>query len=467
MATPLSRPRRGGRLNLRDLAVEAGRAASPADAVVEAVERFRQRLSREHPDWAQRLGAHRDDVRRLAEEHFAHEALTESERRAITVTVRDLFGWGQLQPYLDDPAVTEILVDDFRHVDVMRRGRLERTDVRWRTHEELLAYIKRLIEPANRPLDAGNPIVSCEIGGHRVHATCPPVSKSCTLNIRKATTQTRRFSPQEYCAAGGCDPATMRLLLALARAGATMLICGPMNSGKTTIARILIESGARPAVRWIVCEDTRETEAQVPRFVSLQTVEREHKPVTMDDLMRAVKRMSPDRVAIGEVRSHREANALLQSIQSGHPGAITTTHAGTPAQAINNFVFYLKAGGMDIREDFLREVLHEALDILVFVALFPDGGRRITRVVEVVPLGDPEHPDGFRDLVRWDVATGAWRWVQPLSPALAERFAIQQVVVPHPDDPVTLADLEPAALDAPGAPPADPALAAPAAEDPA
>lgn len=436
------------RINLANRSVELQRGSPQQDPVVDAIAVARQRLTEEGAGFLTNRTAHQSEIRALAENTLSELALTDTERaEALTALEQDLFGWGRLEPYMQDSSVTEILVDSYHAVDIERGGQLERTEVKWRNHEELLAFIKRLIEPANRPFDAGHPIVDVEIQGARINATCPPVSQSCTLNIRKPTSRTQRFTPESYVRSRACDWATMRLLLACARGSATTLVCGPMGSGKTSLVRILIESGALDSTRWIMLEDVRETEAAVNRFVSLQTVVRGENPVDMPTLFRATKRKRPDRVAVGEVRSYEEALPMLQSVMMGHPGGITSTHAGTPQQALFNFVFYLKQSGMDIQEDFLLQTLHEALDLLVFVRRFRDGIRRITRVTEVVPVGDPDNPDGFRDLIRWDPHQQIWHWVLPLSDALAERLMIEGVCVPTPNDTVGPDDLQPAALD--------------------
>ena len=436
------------RVNLANRAVEAAREADGADPVVDAIVTVRKRLTDDGALFLGNRQAHREQIHVLAENALADLSLTQDERHeALTALDQDLFGWGRLDPFMQDPSITEILVDSWKEVDIERRGKLERVPVRWRNHDELMAFIKRLIAPANRAFDAGNPIVDVEIQGNRINATCPPVSISCTLNIRKSTFQTERFTPARFVTSGGCDWQTMRLILALTRGSATGLMCGPMGSAKTTMSRIAIEHGAPEETRWLVLEDVREIEADVQRFVSLQTVQRKEKPVTMPDLFVATKRKRPDRVAIGEVRSGDEAVPFMQSVQMGHPGGIGSTHAGTPKQALFNFVFYLKQTGMDIREDFLLEVLHETLDFLVFLKRFRDGSRRVTRVVEVVSMGDPEFPDGFRELIRWDYRTDAWHWVHPISDELAERLTIEGVRIPQPGDMVGPEDITPEAMD--------------------
>lgn len=438
------------RLDLATLTTEAGRAPAVEDPVVEALRLVRTQLADSGGAWLAARAQHRPEIQALVENTLADLALTDRERSAAMQTLdQDLFGWGRLEPYMADPSITEIIVDSWDAVDIERKGQLEHVNVQWRNHGELLEYIKGLIRETGRPLDEGHPIVDVEVHGARINATAPPVSTSCTLNIRKSTQQTQRYSPEAFVAAGGCDWATMRLILACVRGAATTMMCGPMGAAKTTMVRIAIEEGAPADTRWLVLEDVREIEAHVRRFVSLQTVLRKENPVTMTDLFTAVKRKRPDRVSVGEVRSYYEALPFIQSVQMGHPGGITATHAGTPRQALSNFVFYLKQGGMNIQDDFLLQVLHESLDLLVFVRRYRNGKRRITRITEVVPVGDPDCPDGFRDLIRLNHDTHRWEWMHPLSRDLADRLTIEGVRVPQPEDEVGPDDITPAALDLP------------------
>ncbi|MCL8208617.1 MAG: Flp pilus assembly complex ATPase component TadA [Actinomycetia bacterium] len=451
------------RVDLASLLVEAQRQATApaADPLAAAVATVRERLAA-HPDWLRDRATHRPAILGLIQDTLQDAALTAAERQsAYELLSTEYFGFGRLDPYMRDPAVTEILVDGPHHVDVERDGRLECVPVAWRSDEELREYIKGLIRDTGRPLDQGHPLVNAEVSGTRIHATAPPVSRTHTLNIRKSVEQTRRYTPAEYVASGALSAAGMRLLLACARAACNLLICGRTGSGKTTLARILIEAGARPDTRWIMTEDTRETEARVRHWVSLQTVERREQPVTMDDLFAATKRMRPDRIAVGEIRTGDHAAPYVLTTLAGHDGGISTMHAGDEHDAIFNFVFFLKLAGLPVSEEFLERLLHRKLHVLAFVDRLHDGRRRVTRIVEVEPL-EASPSGGFRPLVVWDWRTDRWRWVEPLSDRLAERLAFQGVVVPQPTDPEDVGFED---LDAPPAgPPAQPAP--PAAEAP-
>lgn len=428
------------RMNLSDLAVQAQRTTPTADPVADAVRQIRQRLAESRL----RADQQRDEVIRLAEETVQQLPLTAQERAtALETFTRELFGFGPLDPYMQDPTVTEIIVDGPDHVDIERGGRLERVPVRWPSNDVLHEYLKSLIQRTGRPLDLAHPIVNAEVAGHRINITAPPVTVFDTLNIRKSVAKTQRYTPVELVRVGALDPPGMRLMLLLYRAGANMLICGKTGAGKTTVARGLIEYGARAGTRFLALEDTREIEADVERFVSLQTVERQEFPITMDDLSATVKRKRPDRIIIGEVRTGAHAVPYLMSIMGGHEGTLATMHAGTPEEAFHSFVFFLSSAKIAVREEFLLRVLHQSIHVLVFVTLFTRKGvRRVTRIVAVDPHGT------FHDLYRWNFRQHTWEWaVDQLPPRLEDLCYIAEVPVPSPADTVTIDDLAPERLE--------------------
>ncbi len=429
------------RVNLADLAVTAGRPATktPDDPLAAAMRHIRQQLVLAGLSPTTQP----EETIRLAQDVVQTLALTTTERaQVLEAFARERFGFGPLDPFMKDPEVTEIIVDGPDHVDVERHGQLETVPVSWPSNALLHEYLKSLIQHTGRPLDLAHPIVDAEVQGHRINITAPPVSEFDTLNIRKAVSDTRSYRPHEYVEVGGLDVTGLRILLLLYRAGANMLLCGPMSSGKTTLGRILIEFGARADTRFIALEDTRELQARVPRFVSLQTVIRQEFPITMDMLFAAVKRKRPDRIIVGEVREGVQATPYLMAGMAGHEGGLGTMHAGSPEDAFHNFVFFLTSAGMAVNEQFLMQVLFHTVHVLVFLTKFASGKRRVTRIVAVDPAG------AFVDLYRWNFRVQHWEWAHPLLPRLEELCYIAEVPVPTPEDRVTLDDLQSDRLDA-------------------
>lgn len=423
---------RSRRADLASLSITSQRSGDAAnDPITEAIKTVRNQVAEEHPEWVAQLKSYHPQIVRAAQEKLESQSLTLEEKALALKTLdENLFGFGPLDGFMTDNSITEIIVDSPTEVDIERGGQLYRVATTWRSDADLLEYIKQLIRNTGRPLDRSHPIVDCEVQGARINATMAPVSKHPTLNIRKSVAQTHKYTAEELIAAGTIDVTGLHLLLALIRASITTLICGKTGTGKTTTARTLIEQGALEETRWIMMEDVRETEAQVLRFLSLQTVESHEYAISADDLFNATKRKRPDRIAIGEVRSGAQASPFIMTLMAGHDGALSTMHAGTPYDAIDNFVFFLKQAGMAVQEDFLEKLLHRSLPIMVFIHRTRKGLRRIVRIVEVRPLGDPENPSGFRDLYRYHRETKQWQWEHPISEELAERMLLEEVAVP-------------------------------------
>lgn len=444
----------GRRLNLASLAVEQERKAKEEDLittvtgsdtdapVIKAVQRVREELADNYSELLVDRNHNRKrilaKVNEILERMQAARQITNDEwRLAYQEIETDYFGWGRITDVMEDPEVSEVIIDGPDKVDVERNGRLERTDISWGSEATLLEFIRQIIRDVQgRSFDTMHPVLDCEVRGARINITGPPVTTSYTMNIRKSVSQTRHFTPEEYVRTGAISWEGMRLLLALARGAATILVCGPMGSGKTTLSRILIESGARPDLRWIVIEDTRETQAQIKRFLSMQTVEREKNPINVDDLFKAVKRKRPDRIAVGEVRSGDQAAPFIMSTLAGHEGPITTTHAGGPHEVMFNFVFYLKQAGYQVSEEWLERLLHRQLNIMVFVRGLEDGNKKVMEIIESLPL-EEEGSSGFSTIMRWNQHTDTFEWVNDLSETMQERLSFHGVVVPRKGDSVT------------------------------
>ena len=313
-------------------------------------------------------------------------ALPEDEREALCQRVLLLAtGLGPLEPLLSDPAVDEVMVNGPQAVYVERRGRLERSGVRFESEAELLHAIERILAPLGRRVDEASPLCDARLAdGSRVNVVIPPLSLSgpC-LTVRRF----RRdgFSLRELVA-GGTLPADVAELLALCVAArASVLVSGGTGSGKTTTLNAL--SGAIPGEERIVTiEDAAELRLRQRHVVRLEArpanLERRGE-VTIRQLVVNALRMRPDRIIVGEVRG-AEALDMLQALNTGHDGSLTTVHANSPADALRRIETLALMAGVGLPHAAVRDQVASALDVVVQQARLPDGSRVVESVTEVL-----------------------------------------------------------------------------------
>jgi pilus assembly protein CpaF len=328
------------------------------------------------------------EVRALVEREAG--ALPEDEREALCQRLLLLArGLGPLEPLLSDPAVDEVMVNGPEAVYVERRGRLERSGVRFESEAELLHAIERILAPLGRRVDEASPLCDARLAdGSRVNVVIPPLSLSgpC-LTVRRF----RRdgFSLHELVA-GGTLPADVAELLALCVAArASVLVSGGTGSGKTTTLNAL--SGAIPGEERIVTiEDAAELRLRQRHVVRLEArpanLERRGE-VTIRQLVVNALRMRPDRIVVGEVRG-AEALDMLQALNTGHDGSLTTVHANSAADALRRIETLALMAGVGLPHAAVRDQVASALDVVVHQARLPDGSRVVESVTEVLRVVD-------------------------------------------------------------------------------
>lgn len=366
--------------------------------------------------------------------------LTKVEKEnALKLARERLFGFGIIEKYMRDNSITEIIIDSPWAIDVKMGGILYRVgedkpfdkDPTFKDDDDLQNWTDQLMRRAKveRKLDRSDPAVNVELSqGERVEATCPPITEHITVNIRKSVKQTKRYTSEEYIKTGSADRGLMSFLLAAARGKATILVLGPTDTGKTTVARILIEEGYDQEERVLFIEDTRETNAKLKRFLSLQTFIEGKVKYDMVRLFEETMRKCPDRVCVSEIRGV-EAAVFLMTGGSGHKGPITTMHAGNPKMAVFLLAMRMRQAGYNMSEDFLERFIHEEIHIMVFLRRLKDGRRRISRVVEVNSLDNPDVPK-FKDIFRWNHVTDTFEWVHDIEPERREDWSIEGAEVP-------------------------------------
>jgi pilus assembly protein CpaF len=330
------------------------------------------------------------EVSRLAETVLAQEAmpLSVSERdRLVNDVQHELFGLGPLEPLLKDPTISDILVNAHNTIYIERRGKIEATNVRFKDDEHLMRVIERIVSSVGRRIDESSPMVDARLqDGSRVNAIIPPLSiDGPVLSIRRFGSDPLKMSSLVEFNALTKDIADMLQMVVHARLN--ILISGGTGAGKTTLLNAL--SAYIPETERIVTiEDSAELQLQQPHVVRLETrppnIEGRGE-VTQRDLVRNALRMRPDRIVIGEVRGG-EAIDMLQAMNTGHDGSLTTVHANTPRDALARLETMIQMTGMRLSDRAMRQQVASALNLVVQVARMSDGSRRVTSISEITGM---------------------------------------------------------------------------------
>jgi pilus assembly protein CpaF len=330
------------------------------------------------------------EVSRLAESVLAQEAmpLSVSERERLVSDVQhELFGLGPLEPLLKDPTISDILVNSHETIYIERRGRLEPTNVRFKDDEHLMRVIERIVSSVGRRIDESSPMVDARLqDGSRVNAIIPPLSiDGPVLSIRRFGSDPLKMAALVENKALTKDIADMLQMVVTARLN--VLISGGTGAGKTTLLNAL--SAFIPEnERIVTIEDSAELQLQQPHVVRLETrppnIEGKGE-VTQRDLVRNALRMRPDRIVIGEVRGG-EAIDMLQAMNTGHDGSLTTIHANTPRDAMARLETMIQMTGMRLSDRAMRQQIASAINLVVQVARLSDGSRRVTSISEITGM---------------------------------------------------------------------------------
>jgi pilus assembly protein CpaF len=342
-------------------------------------------------------GGLEDEVRALVEDEAG--PLPDSERDVLAERVVLLAsGLGPLEPLLADPSVDEVMVNGPAAVYAERAGRIERADVRFADEAELLHAVERILAPLGRRVDEASPLCDARLAdGSRVNVVIPPLSlDGPCLTIRRF--RRRGFSLRDLVANGTLPPALAELLALCVAAHATILVSGGTGSGKTTTLNAL--SGAIPGEERIVTiEDAAELRLRQRHVVRLEA-----RPpnlegrgeVTIRQLVRNALRMRPDRIVVGEVRGG-EALDMLQALNTGHDGSLTTVHANSPPDALRRVETLALMAGVGLPHSAVRAQVVSAIDVVVHQARRADGSRAVESVTEVVRAAGG---NGVRDIYR-------------------------------------------------------------------
>jgi len=322
------------------------------------------------------------DVRqRLMQER----GLATADRERLTHEIaNDTLGHGPIEPLLQDDTVTEVMVNGPADVWVERSGRIEKTGVRFTDDHHLRRIINKIVAQVGRRVDESSPMVDARLpDGSRVNAVLPPLSLTGPLlTIRKFSKH--RWDLRDLVRINSLTDAACEFLEAAIRAELNMLIAGGTGSGKTTLLNAL-SSAIPDDQRIVTIEDAAElrlNQAHVLRLESRPKNVEGQGEVAIRDLLRNSLRMRPDRIIVGEVRG-AEALDMLQAMNTGHDGSLSTCHANTPRDAVARIESMVLMAGIDFPMRAIRQQLSRALDLVVQIERFNDGARRITSITEV------------------------------------------------------------------------------------
>jgi pilus assembly protein CpaF len=316
-------------------------------------------------------------------------ALSEEERDGIVERVLDeLTGLGPLEALLKDPTVTDILVNGPERVFVERHGRMTQVAARFHDDRHLVHTIQRIVARMGRRIDESSPMVDARLpDGSRVNAVIPPVT------VDGASLSIRRFSKAPFQASllverGMMSAEVLQYLSDAVRGRKTLLICGGTGAGKTTLLNAL-SSFIGVEERIVTVEDAAELKLSQPNVVRLEArppnIEGRGE-ISIRDLVRNALRMRPDRIVVGECRGG-EVLDMLQAMNTGHEGSLSTVHANNTRDAIARLTTMLGMAGTVFSEDTIRSLIARAIQVVVHVARMPDGNRRVTGVAEVLGYG--------------------------------------------------------------------------------
>jgi len=329
-------------------------------------------------------------IRRIVEDMLVDDEtpLSRQEREQLVVEVQhETFGLGPLEPLMQDPTVSDILVNGAHEVYVERRGKLQKTNAIFRDDAHLMQVIERIVSAVGRRVDESSPMVDARLkDGSRINAIIPPLAlDGPVLSIRRFAVDP--FKMADLLQFGALTEQLAEVLRGAVQARLNILVSGGTGAGKTTMLNIL--SNYIPATERIVTiEDSAELQLQQDHVVRLET-----RPpniegagaVTARDLVRNALRMRPDRIVVGEVRGG-EVLDMLQAMNTGHDGSMSTVHANSTRDALSRIETMVLMSGLALPMRAMRDYIASALDVVIQLARLSDGTRKLVRVTEIVGM---------------------------------------------------------------------------------
>jgi pilus assembly protein CpaF len=331
-----------------------------------------------------------EKVLRVVTEQLALDRtpLTREERRQVTREITDdILGYGPLEPLLRDDSITEVMVNNYDRVYIERKGKIEAADATFVDNAHLLRIIDKIVSQVGRRVDEASPMVDARLpDGSRVNAIIQPLSlRGPTLTIRKFSRDP--YTIDDLIDFGTISPEAAQFLSACVRGKLNMLISGGTGTGKTTTLNAL-SAFVPNDERIVTIEDAAELQLQQSHVITLESrppnIEGEGE-IRIRELVRNALRMRPDRIIVGEVRGP-ETLDMLQAMNTGHEGSLTTIHANSPRDALSRLETLVLTAGVELPHRAIREQIASAFDVLVQIARLVDGSRRVTHITEVLRM---------------------------------------------------------------------------------
>lgn len=323
----------------------------------------------------------------VMEKEFSDLPKSINPRMLAKQVLDEAIGLGPLEALLDDETVTEIMVNAADMIFVERDGRVVKSDVTFTNDRAVISAIERIVAPLGRRIDESSPMVDARLkDGSRVNAIIPPVAlRGPSISIRKFAK--RKLEGRDLISFGSLDDAMLRFLQIAVREKKNVVVTGGTGSGKTTLLNIL-SNFIPDNERVVTIEDAAELKLVQPNLVALEA-----RPANLEgkgmiairDLVKNALRMRPDRIVVGECRGG-EALDMLQAMNTGHEGSLTTAHANSPRDAISRIEVMVLMAGMDFPMTVVREQICSAIDLIVHQRRFPCGSRKVTHISEITGL---------------------------------------------------------------------------------
>jgi pilus assembly protein CpaF len=341
-------------------------------------------LSKLNPDEA------RDEIREIVSEILAIRNVVMSileQEELVKDICNDVLGYGPLEPLLARDEISDIMVNSCDTTYIEVKGKVHPSNVRFADNGQLMNICQRIVSQVGRRVDESSPICDARLpDGSRVNVIVPPLAlEGPTLTIRKFKRD--RLTLDQLVELGSISPEGRTLLAVIGRVRCNVIISGGTGSGKTTLLNCMTAHIDNDE-RIITCEDAAELQLQQPHVVRLETrppnLEGQGE-VTMRDLVKNCLRMRPDRIIVGEARGP-EAFEILQAMNTGHDGSMSTIHSNSPRECISRMESMILMGGYDLPAKIIREMIVSSVDVIVQAARLRDGSRRITHVTDVVGL---------------------------------------------------------------------------------